>query len=324
MTFRHFMSWKPLFYNGLLPALKVLGPSRGDAVLGAFGRLLASWPPRRRELFRALTRLRRETNAKWDIPKTQARLEGNVLRYLARDCRLDGGTDAEFFARFDVSGFEHLEEAISQGQGVILVGSHLGAHLSANHWIFRRGLPLKMLIQRPQRVSRYQSAKYDLADDSNPQSGFFLKRNLPSEEATKRIFRTRRALREGEIVYLMGDVPWTGANTQSARFLGYRRTFQSLWAEFAARFRAPVVTVTCTHRPEGRYALTFEPGGIVEKGEEGTAVARFLSRLETKIVAHPDDATAYLLWSCYGSPTDGEGTSRRTPTTRPINVPQSS
>ena len=55
VTFRHFMSWKPLFYDGLLPALRVLGPSRGDAILGAFGTLLASWPPRRRELLRALS-----------------------------------------------------------------------------------------------------------------------------------------------------------------------------------------------------------------------------------------------------------------------------
>lgn len=322
MTFRHFLSWKPLFYGGLLPALRVFGPKRGDAILGAFGRVLAAWPVRSQELNAALKQMRRDTQAHWDLAQTRTKLDGNILRFLARDCPLDGASDDEVFERFDVHGFEHLEKALGQGRGVILVGSHLGAHLSATHWLYRRGLPLKMLIQRPQRISRFQSNAYDIIDDPHPQSGFFLKRNLSPDEASKRIFRTRTALRDGQIVYMMGDVPWTGPNTRPARFLGYRRTFQSLWAEFAALFRAPVVNVFCTHLPGGRYKLTFEPAGMIRRGDEGEAVERYLSRLEAEIAAHPADAVAHLLWSCYGPPKDGETNIRRRPTKRPARITQ--
>lgn len=305
MTFRHFLSWKPLFYDGLLPGLRALGPAPGDAILGGLGRALATaWPPRRRELRGALARVRGALGpaADWDPGTTGRALEANVLRFLARDCPLDGDPDGRFFARYDVTGFEHLEAARGHGRGVILLGCHLGAHLSAPHWVYRRGLPLRMLIQRPAHVSRYLQDRFDERDGPHPQAGFFLRRRLTPEEASKRVFRTRAALRDGMIVYLKGDVPWVGPNTRPARFLGREQTFQSLWAEFAALFRAPVVPVFCTHRPRGRYALTFDPPATVSRGAEGEAVARYLARLEAEISAHPADALGHLLWPCYGPP----------------------
>lgn len=303
MTFRHFLSWKPLFYDGLLPSLRAIGPVKGDAILGGFGRLLANaWPPRAAELAEAVRSASERVGAGWDLARVLPALEGNTLRFLARDCQLDGAPEADFFDRFDVSGFEHLKAALDEGRGVILVGSHLGAHLSAAHWIYRRELPLRMLIQRPAHVSKLLNSRFDIADGPHPQPGFFLRRHLTPEEASKRIFRTRSALREGMIVYLKGDVPWVGANTRPGRLLGYDRTFQSLWADFAALFRAPVVSVFCTHLPRGRYSLSFDAPRTVARGLEGQAVAQYLERLEEEIVNHPADAVGHLLWPCYTEP----------------------
>ena len=59
MTLRHLLSWKPLFYEALLPALRRLGPARGDAALGLLGRLAdLAWLPRRREVDRGMARAR--------------------------------------------------------------------------------------------------------------------------------------------------------------------------------------------------------------------------------------------------------------------------
>jgi phosphatidylinositol dimannoside acyltransferase len=325
VTFRHFLSWKPLFYDGLLPALRPLGPARGDAVLGALGRAVALWPPRRAELDASLSRLGPAAGEGPPRAELRACLEANVPRFLSRDCPLDGAPDDACFARFDVTGASHLDEALGRGRGVILVGSHLGAHLSAAHWLYRRNAPLRMLIQRPQHVSRLLQDRFALEDGPHPQSGFFLKRHLTPGEASKRIFRTRSALRDNLIVYLKGDVPWAGANTRTARFLGQERTFQSLWAEFAALFRATVVPVFCTHRPNGRYALTFDPPFAVERGGEGEAVARYIARLEVKILEDPADAVGHLLWPCYGpqgTPASGHPLRRRA-RPRPGLVPAS-
>jgi lauroyl/myristoyl acyltransferase len=316
VTFRHLLGWKTAFYDGLIPACRALGPARGDAVLGAAGRVVAmGWPGRHAQLGRSLRRLRDTLGGDWDLDETRAALEANIPRFLARDCPLDGGSDAEFFGRFDVQGYQHLEAALSLGRGVILVGSHLGAHLSAAHWLYRRAVGLRMLIQRPQHVSALLNRQFDVADGPHPQQGFFVRRRLTPEEASKRIFRTRSAMRDGLVVYLKGDVPWTGPNTRPGRLLGYDRSFQSLWADFAALFRAPVVAVFCTHRPHGRYALTFDPPRTVVRGDEGPAFQHYLARLDSEIAAHPADAVAHLLWPCYGPDTD---TPRSTP---PLAVP---
>jgi hypothetical protein len=305
VTFRHFLSWKSLFYDTLVPVLQRLGPAGADQVVAALGHVQATaWPYRRRELTGALERVATALGADWDIPATRRLLEVNVLRFLVRDYLLDDTTDGAFFARFDVAGYEHLHEALRGGQGVILVGCHLGNHLSAMHWMYRQAIPLRLLIQRVTHCSRYLRAQFDVTTGPHPQTGFFLRRDLTPEVATQRIFRTRSALRDRMAVYMKGDVPWFGANTRPGRFLGVERPFQSLWAEFAALFRAPVIPVFCTHRPQGRFALVFDAPWTVTRGAEAAAVARYLGRLEAQILANPADAVAHLLWNCYGPATD--------------------
>jgi lauroyl/myristoyl acyltransferase len=266
-----------------------------------------AWPPRRTELEQALVRVGSALGVEWDCRALRAELEVSALRFLARDYLLDDTSDADFVGRFDVVGVEHLESALAAGRGVIVVGSHLGNHLAAMHWMYRRGVPLRLLIQRVTHCSRYLRARFDVATGAHPQAGFFLRRNLTPEVAAQRIFRTRSALRDGLAVYLKGDVPWFGANTRSGRFLGTERPFQSLWAEFAGLFRAPVIAAFCAHRPGGRLSLSFDPPWTVRRGDEEAAVARYLARLEAEIAAHPADAVAHLLWHCYGPDTDPEG-----------------
>ena len=58
------------------------------------------------------------------------------------------------FDRFEVLGYEHLERALAAGRGVILVGSHMGAYIAGLHWLFRKRLPVRALVQRPPHVSR--------------------------------------------------------------------------------------------------------------------------------------------------------------------------
>ena len=61
--------------------------------------------------------------------------------FLVRDTMLDNTSEDDLFGRFDVVGYEHLQSALGAGRGVILVGCHLGNHLSAMHWnTFSRGI----------------------------------------------------------------------------------------------------------------------------------------------------------------------------------------
>ncbi len=299
---RHLLCWKFGFYGLLLPALRRLGPARADAVLGGLGRLIATlWPPRRRELTRSLERAKHALDASWSPDAVRPALAANWVRFLARDLLLDDATDDDVLARFEVRGDAELRAAMGPGRGAILVGSHLGGHVAALHWLVRRGVPLRLLVQRPRHVSKALDRHFDLPGP-HAQSGFFLRRDLSPGLATERMLRARSALRDGLAVYLSGDIPWSGPNTRPGRLLGRPQPFLSVWADLAVLTRAPVFLTFCTHLPGGRYALAIEPLGTLAPGGEEQAVAHYLARLESEVAAHPADAVPHLLWPCYAPP----------------------
>lgn len=299
MPFRHFLSWKPLFYDALLPALGITGSGRCDAALAQLGRLAALWPPRRRELATALARARQDLGADWQLDESIAALAANTFRFLARDYPLDRLDVEDLLGRFDVTGYEHVAAALRAQQGMILLGNHLGAYLAALHWLFRHGVPLRLLVQRPGHVSRALRVEFDRSSGPHPQAGFLLRRRMPPAAAVERMIRARAALRAGLAVYLTCDVPWNGPNARSARLLGHTRQFLAVWADLAVLARSPVIPLFCTHRPGGRYALTFDPPIHLDPGEQDEAVVRALDRLNKEIKAHPAEAVAHLLWPCY-------------------------
>ncbi len=302
MNLRHFLSWKPLFYEGLLPALRRLGPGRCDAVLASMGRLSLLWPWRRRQLARALRWARTMLGADWNPKVFRPALAANAVRFLARDYPLDAADDAEVLSRFDVEGFEELQSALAKRRGAIIVGCHLGGHIAALHWLYRSQIPLRLLVQRPRHVSRYLDQSFD-RDQPHPQSAFFLRRDLPPGAATERLLRARAALRDGLAVYLAGDIPWVGSNSRPGQLLGQYRMFLSVWTDLATVTGAPVFFLFCTHRPEGRYALHIDGARTISAGQELASVTDYLARLEAQIRNHPDDAVAHLLWPCYGPKT---------------------
>ena len=287
------MGWKPLFYDAMLPILRRLGPETCDCGLAALGRLVSAWPARARDQRAALAAASRALDL--DRDPLPASLAANLARFAARDYPLDGLADADVFARFEVEGFEHLAAALDAGRGAIVLGCHLGAYVSGLHWMFRRGVPLRLLAQRPSHVSGYLQAVFD-RDSPHPQSGFFLRRRMPAGEGAACLVRARAALRDGLAVYLSGDIPWPSCHARPGRLLGGDRPFQSVWAELAAITGAPILPVFCRHRPGGRYALTFDPPFAADPA---TAVPRYLARLEVMIAAHPEEAVAHLTWPCY-------------------------
>ena len=317
MTFRHLFSWKSVYYEAILPALRVLGPKRADALLGMLGRLIASVSPkRRRELRESLYRARLALGGVWDHDQTLAELEANIPRFLGRDCLWDGKSPKAYDACFEVDGAENVEAAKAMGRGMIVVGCHLGSHFSIPHWFYRNRerFPMRMLVQRPQHASKFFLSQFEIPGQEHPQTGFFVNRQLSPEEASRRIFRTRAALRDGLAIYLMGDVPWEGTNTRTGSLLGFEQSFQSLWVDFAVLFKAPVVIAFSIYLPDGRTRVTFKPPMMIRKGEEDQAVRDYLRALDSEIAAHPANAVAHLLWPCYGpNPTSRKRKSRHRP-----------
>lgn len=302
MKLRDVLTWKFAFYQGLLPALRWLGPARADVILATLGRTSTHlWPPRKRRFASALGHARESLahlSPTWDEDSLAPDLSAGSLRFLARDYLL--ADDKSVTSLFDVSGEAELNEALARGRGVVLVGSHFGGHIAAFHWLYRRGIPLRLMVQRPRHVTRALARFFD-RDEPLPQSGFFLTRTLDLSRCVSRVLNARAALRRGGAVYFPGDIPWNGPNTRPGRFLGRTHRFLSVWADLAANTAAPIFHVICSHRENGRFALRFESAGTITPGQESAAVDRYLARLEIAIAADPADAVAHLLWPCYGA-----------------------
>jgi len=248
-------------------------------------------------------------------------LAENAARFTARDYPLDGVPDAEALARFDVSGFQAVQDALGRGRGVILVGSHLGAHVAGMHWLFRRGLPIRALVQRPKHVSRELNRRFDEAVSPYPQAEFFLRRGLPATAAVERMMQARSALRDGLALYLNGDIVWEGSNTRTCRLLGRDHEFLAVWAELACLTRAPVFFVFCRHLDAGRFAIEFKQLAPTPSKPE-PLLAAYLAEVEAQVAHDPAEAVAYLRWPCYtDAPETAVARSRRhEPPSRPVEA----
>jgi phosphatidylinositol dimannoside acyltransferase len=300
VTFRQLFTWKFFFYDAAMPLLRRLGPARGDAILGFVGRVLAMFQPRRgRRIAASVERARKSLDADWNVAATSAALAANLPRYLARDYPIDLDDGQAALARFDVTGAAHLDSALADGRGLVLVGSHLGAHIAGLHWLYRHGVPLRLLVQRPRHVSRTLLLRFDQSG-KHPQEPMFLRRGLAPYACVERILRARDALRGGCAVYLNGDIPWTGANARPGTLLGLTQPFLSVWADLAVLTRCPAIFVTCTHAPTGRFTLDFSPPLSLAPGDEPAAIAAYFSQLNAAISQHPADAVAHLSWPCFG------------------------
>lgn len=294
MRLRHLGSWKPLFYGGLLPCLGRLGPGRAEIVLRGLGRVFCDRDRRRVEA--TIRAAGAAIGAPWDVGRVRRELAAATPRFLARDLMLDRLGDAEALGRFDVAGFEAVEAALAGGRGVILLGSHFGAHVAALHWLDRRGVLSRLLVQPP----RHLSARLKRRFAAGGQQALNLRRGMGPAEAARCLLAARDALRAGRAVYLSGDVPHASAGAVPARLLGREGRFLAAWAELAVAAPAPVVAVSCTAGSDGRYRLVFEPPLRVAAGGQAEAVARYLAGLEARIGAHPAAAVAHLTWASYG------------------------
>ncbi len=300
---RHLFSWKTWFYRVLLPILNRLGPRRADQVLQLLGGIGGAVPRRTARIKDGIERANRTLGLDLEVTESALRIAENLGRFVARDFTLGGLSDLEALRRFDVEGEEHLELALRHGNGLILLGSHFGSYIAGLHWLIRRRLPIRFMLQRPRHVSAELQHWFDDPSDGRPHppADLLLRRDLSRAESVSRMLRARMVLRDGMILYINGDVSWDSGCARPGRFLGNQSRFLSAWADLSVITNAPVVPIFCRHRPDGRFAIRFDPPWSVNPGGQQDAVDRYLKRLETAIASEPVEAIAHLLWPSFGA-----------------------
>ncbi len=160
-----------------------------------------------------------------------------------------------------------------RGRGCLVLANHFGAHLLPAHWLFRENFPVRFYMERPRHISRYMARNFRTDGPLGQDKLFISRQGVPADSASS-ILRAARALKAGMLLYLAGDVRWTGKLTEEAEFLGRMMRFSTTWVVLAAMTEVPVVMVFCRMEPDGRYHIEFRPAFQVpkdapENGETG-------------------------------------------------------
>jgi len=272
-----------------------------SGMLAALGKLEYQLSgPLRRHFTEAVEHGSSALGCAWDVQRTSRDLAGHHVLWRARDLMLDGVSDRRASEMFHVSGREHLDQAISQGRGCLVLTAHFGAHMLPAHWLFRQEYPLRLYMERPRSISKYMSRRF-AGDGPHSQDKLFISRKGDSTEGASSILRASRVLKAGMLLFLAGDVRWSGKLTEEARFLGRTMRFSSTWVVLASMTSAPVVPVTCHIGEDHKFHLEFGPAYQVPRdveasGHVGDWVQGFLTLVEEQVRLHPSNSNDYLFW----------------------------
>ena len=205
---------------------------------------------------------------------------GRVLLSLARMPRLHAGNVREWI---NYDGFEHFEEALQEGKGVLFMTAHLGNwELSATaHALF--GHPMHVMVRTldnpflDRLVDRYR-------------------RRCGNHTIRKQEFGRSllQALRDNKAVGILVDQNVSGEGSLFVDFFGIPASATDGLAKIAMRTGAPVIPGFALWNPaEQRYVLKFYPVlEMVSTGDQEqdilTNTQRCQSMIEQVIREHPE------------------------------------
>lgn len=287
--------------KAVLPVLRRLPHRVSVALLGAMGRLDLAVIPKQGAMYEsAVAEAGRRLGCAWDCRSVSRKLARQTYRWRARDFLLDGRPDRRVARWFKVIGREHLDAALADGRGVVLLANHFGSHLLTSHWLFRRGYPLRWFSEKPRNVSKFMARAF-ATDGPLGQSRMFISRRSTPADAASAILRASKALNANMIVKVACDVRWCGQHTARASFLGHQVTFSKTWVNLAAMTGAAVVPVFCHLEEDGTYHLEFLPGYRVPKdvprtGQDAWWVQNALNAVEERVRHYPEQSNDYFFW----------------------------
>jgi phosphatidylinositol dimannoside acyltransferase len=289
------------FLRAVLPMIRALPLPVASRFVSGIGRMEYRWSKSLRNSFDdAVCHGRSVLDCQWDVPSVSRELAGNHVLWRTRDLLLDGVPDQRVRDMFTVTGRENLDAAVALGRGCIVLANHFGAHLLPAHWLIRDGFPVRFYMERPRHISRYMAQHFDTSGPLGQDKLFISRQGVPGDSASS-ILRAARTIKAGMLLYLAGDVRWTGQLTESARFLGRTMRFSTTWVVLAAMTEAPVVMVFCRMEPDGRYHIEFRPAlhipkDTVERKEQAQRVQEFLEVLEEQVRRYPSNSNDYFFW----------------------------
>ncbi|MFQ5857729.1 MAG: lysophospholipid acyltransferase family protein [Anaerolineae bacterium] len=187
----------------------------------------------------------------------------------------------EIEARVNVEGWGHLEAAVAQGKGLIVVSAHFGNTDVLLQVLGIRGVKALLLMEhlRPERLFKYVA-------NIRAHSGTEI---IPVDAPLKRVFR---ALRAGEVVPLAldRDVTHSGVDVP---FFGEPARLPYGYARLARHTGSPIILAFGLRLLDHQLRLRIEPALEVPQTDDRASDVRAIMRqaldiAERYIAEHPE------------------------------------
>ena len=188
--------------------------------------------------------------------------------------------------RTEVTGWEHLEEALSRGKGALVFSAHYGNWELVALLQGFRGRPMDMITRPMDNPAIEAQLARARAGSGN--------RVVHKRNAVRGILT---ALREERSVAIVIDQNFRDPNRVFVDFFGSPAATTPTLGVIAARTGAPVVPVFSWPQQDGRYRIDYHPPVKLEPSGDRTEEALRMTRACTRIIEeevrrHPE----YWLW----------------------------
>jgi predicted LPLAT superfamily acyltransferase len=188
---------------------------------------------------------------------------------------------------FQVEGLAALEAQLDRGQGVMVIGSHLGSFDALRVLATRRpALRVRVLLDKA-----HNPAMQQLLDALNPQlAADIIDAGQPG---TSIVLAIREALEQGALVALLADRVLPGDASVSVPFLGDDARFPLAPWQIAGVLQVPVSLAFGLYRGGNRYELVFESvsdGLSLPRHERRQALAALVQTYAARLQHHAQRA----------------------------------
>jgi len=158
-------------------------------------------------------------------------------------------------AEFRREGWEHLDEAVANKTGAIVVMSHIGNWELAAQRLNQKGLPIMLYLgaKHKEQVERIQK-------DNLAKKGIRIVATDEKEKSPFALLEGINFLREGGIVSMTGDRLWGEQTYVTVNFLGYEARLPDTPHLFSLMTGAPLMTFFVYQDAAGVYHIKVSKG----------------------------------------------------------------
>ena len=185
----------------------------------------------------------------------------------------------------EVEGWEHIEQRLAQGNGLIIASGHVGNWEVGGSYLAARGLPISAVARHMANplVDRYLTR-------TRERLGLNV---IHDEQAVRKV---PRAIREGGAVAFLVDQAAAGLASTWVPFFGRLAKTPRGPAVFALRLNAPIVFGGVSRMADGRFKFFFEPVEVTRTGDLNADVDAIVGAYTRKLERFVRTVPGQYMW----------------------------